>query len=231
MRKPSESLDDFVVKAQEINTEPPRPVSVRFTGEVEVLKPLERWVGPAKAAASETFVRPEPNGLSWFHRSLVAGVAFALGAVILASAIFVGMYDGAVQQAGDPNEVAEVAELAIGVQSDDRLLPPEGPLASDIFTTTSSEPAAANSATSSEFRNPHSTFRIRKVRRSAFKASARPRSRFAAYRPPYEPLRSLLVVSDFVPTTLVIYIENGEIKTRIEPWLTAAYKKQLTLSN
>jgi hypothetical protein len=38
-------------------------------------------------------------------------------------------------------------------------------------------------------------------------------------------------VSEFVPTTLIIYIENGEIKTRIEPQLTAAYKKPAPLSN
>jgi len=37
------------------------------------------------------------------------------------------------------------------------------------------------------------------------------------------------MVTGFVPTTLVIYAENGEIKTRIEPQLTSGYKKQLVL--
>ncbi len=226
MQKPS---DDFVVKAEETKTEPPRPVYVRFTGEVEVLKPLEGWAGPVKVAASETFALPEPNGLSWFHRSLVASGAFALGSVILASAVFIGMYDGAVKQTGDP---AEVVELATGVQSDDRLLPAEGPLASEIFTTESSEPTVANSVTSSEFRNRHRTFRIRKAPRSAFKSSARPGVRFDAYGQPSQPRRSPLIVSAFVPTTLIIYIENGEIKTRIEPQLTAGgYNKPPALSN
>lgn len=227
MQRLTESLDEFVVKAEEINIEPPRPVSVRFTGEVEVLKPLEGWAGPAKAVASETFALPEPSGLSWFHRSLVAGGAFTLGAVILASAVFIGMYEGAVQPGSDP---AEVAELATGLQSDDRLLPAEGPLASEIFTTTSSEPTEANSHSSSELRKPQSTFRIRKGPRSAFKSSARPGVRFDEYRQKSRKHRSPPIVSAFVPTTLVIYIENGEIKTRIEPQLTG-YSKPPTLSN
>jgi hypothetical protein len=50
------------------------------------------------------------------------------------------------------------------------------------------------------------------------------RSRRPAHRP--QPLEA-----KFIPTTLVIYAENGEIKTRIEPSLTAVYKKPLVLSN
>jgi hypothetical protein len=34
-------------------------------------------------------------------------------------------------------------------------------------------------------------------------------------------------MSEFVPTTLVIYIKNGEVKTRIEPQLTATHKKTI----
>jgi len=39
------------------------------------------------------------------------------------------------------------------------------------------------------------------------------------------------MVTRFVPTTLVIYAENGEIKTRIEPRLAAIYNKPLTITN
>jgi len=39
------------------------------------------------------------------------------------------------------------------------------------------------------------------------------------------------MVADFVPTTLIIYPENGEIKTRIEPQLTAVYRKPITFAN
>ena len=38
-------------------------------------------------------------------------------------------------------------------------------------------------------------------------------------------------VTDFFPTTLVIYAEDGEIKTRIEPNLTAAYKIPASFAN
>jgi hypothetical protein len=36
------------------------------------------------------------------------------------------------------------------------------------------------------------------------------------------------MVTGFVPTTLVIYAEKGQIKTRIEPQLVSGYKKQST---
>ena len=49
---------------------------------------------------------------------------------------------------------------------------------------------------------------------------------FAAERPRRRPLiRPKFWVSDFVPTTLIIYVDKGEIKTRIEPQLTADYKR------
>jgi len=35
----------------------------------------------------------------------------------------------------------------------------------------------------------------------------------------------------FVPTTLVIYVENGEIKNRIEPTLSGAFKLPASFSN
>jgi hypothetical protein len=55
--------------------------------------------------------------------------------------------------------------------------------------------------------------------------SADPQPLIAVRPPPRRLLGSTLWVSDFVPTTLVIYIENGEIKTRIVPQLNAGYKK------
>jgi len=52
-----------------------------------------------------------------------------------------------------------------------------------------------------------------------------PRTIAAVYKPRPHSRRPALVVSKFVPTTLIIYPENGVIKTRIEPQLTAVYKK------
>jgi hypothetical protein len=50
----------------------------------------------------------------------------------------------------------------------------------------------------------------------------------AYYRPRQLARTSHLVMSSFVPTTLIIYIENGEIKTRIERQLTQRQKNELT---
>jgi hypothetical protein len=47
----------------------------------------------------------------------------------------------------------------------------------------------------------------------------------AVYKPRPRSRRPALVMSKFVPTTLIIYPENGIIKTRIQPQLTAVYKK------
>jgi hypothetical protein len=46
----------------------------------------------------------------------------------------------------------------------------------------------------------------------------------AYYRPRQLARTSRIVMSSFVPTTLIIYIENGEIKTRIEPQPTSGRK-------
>lgn len=194
MKKPNESLDDFAVKAEEINIEPPQAVSLRFTGEVEVLKPLAvlDFTGKREAVADNY----APLRLSWFHRSLVAGGAFALGAIVLASAIFIGMYDG---PGNESTEVSDVSDV-VGV-SDVSELP------------------------DSEIRNPQSELRNQNDPQSAVRT--RSVSRFQRRR---QPLRSQYTASDFTPTTLVIFIEKGEIKTRIEPQL-ANDKKPLTFSN
>jgi hypothetical protein len=229
MRKPDESLDLVVEAAPEKLAEPPRPVSLRFTREIEVLKPLARSEGPAKseeAAAVDTSVSPDAPRLSWFHRSLVAGGGLAMIAIILASAVFISTYDppaepavSQIDTAGDPSEVA------IDAQPVDTLLPAEEPPVSDIFVLAGSQPRAADSPKSKKTSQP--AFRIP---RSVFSSSARPRLQPPAYPPPPKPPPSPRLVPDFVPTTLVIYVEKGEIKTRIEPQLTAG-KKQLNLPN
>jgi hypothetical protein len=59
----------------------------------------------------------------------------------------------------------------------------------------------------------------------------RPRTLIAAFRPQRVARKPRLVRTDFVPTKLVIYAEDGEIKTRIEPQLTAAYVREPIYSN
>jgi len=205
MRKPNDSLDEFVVKAQDTTTEPPSPVSLHFTGEVEVLKPLALFGGPAKSEAATADTRPytEPNGLSWFHRSLIAGGAFAIGAIVLASAIFIGIYEGPGDQSTEVAGASEVSEVP-GV----------------------TEVAGVSEVPDSEIRIPQSEIRNQSDSQSAI----RNRKSFA-FKPRRQQHRSQFVKTNFVPTTLVIFIERGEIKTRIEPQLTTDYKKPLTFSN
>lgn len=52
----------------------------------------------------------------------------------------------------------------------------------------------------------------------------RPRAIAAVYQARPHLRRPRLIMSKFAPTTLIIYSENGVIKTRIEPQLTAVYK-------
>lgn len=254
MRKPDQSLEDFFATAAPENpAEPPPPVSLRFTGEVELLKPLaiaekvriDSHVaadGPATASSEdrvmvETPLHPAPHGLSWFHRSLAVGGGLAVIAFLLVGFFLIGMriYD----LPGDPtlsqsDTAGDGAEVPADQRSIDRLLPAETPFTSDTFTMPGSQAENAYTAAtkrtsrSTRFDLSHSAFRLP---RSAFKLSARPRTSFAAYRPRYKRPRSLSFVSTFVPTTLVIYIDNGQIKTRIEPWLTNGYKKPQALSN
>jgi hypothetical protein len=207
MQKPNDSLDDFIVRPEDINTQPPRPVELRLTGEVEVLKPLAVWVPPAKAEAA---------GLSWFHRSLVAGGAFAIVAVVLGSAIFIAMYEGQAEVARveitSGEQVPEAPRAEEFVSPDGNLLTEE--LSADVFDNMEPEAPELVRKSSNSVRPSYSKFAIRN---SKFK-NRKPR----ITQPTLEP---------FVPTTLIIYIDKGEVKSRIEPQLTAGYKKTPTLSN
>lgn len=203
MLKPNESLDDYVVRALPEPAEPPLPVSLRFTGEVEVLKPLARWERPVKLVPAG--VESAPQRLSWFHRSLVMGGGFAVAALVLASAIVIGVSD-----ATSGPETAQIDFIEVpagGVEA----VTPEEPLSADIFSAASAHQPEETAA-----------FRIRKYRKTRVNiarsnAPVRTRLRKPFVRPNKEPNGSL--VSRFVPTTLIIYIENGFIRSRTEPWL------------
>jgi hypothetical protein len=211
MWRPEESLDDYIVKPEPV-AEPPAVVSVRFTGEVEVLKPLARWERPAKLvpAVIETQLYPAPQyRLSWFHRSLVVGGGLAMAALVLASAVIIGISDKGPSPDVAQVQTADDEETTVNVASADKNLPVEEPLSSDIFSTSSNGTASENS-TVPKARSRSNRFDLV---RSAYRA---PRS-VAARRP--QP--STLYVSQFTPTTLVIYIENGVIRSRTEPWLAA----------
>ena len=227
MKYPKESLDDFVVPALE-PTEPPRAVSLRLTGEVEVLKPLARWEGPAKTAPvadgagrrswfDSSLADRAPASLSWFHRSLALGGTVAMVALVLTSAIVIGMYDRPADEGREIVQIGDANDPAQDARPDRRQLPPKVPPMSDKFTAADTVPTIAGPGRVFEFGNTRYVTRVRTVSHSV----RRPHVRVAAYRPRRRSPQPQLVASQFFPTTLVIYIENGLIKSRIERWLNA----------
>ena len=217
MRKPDESLDDFKVKAAPKAVEPPPAGQLGFTGEVEVLRPLAQSERVAKQAVAvvDPISRPAQHQLSWFHRSLAVGGALAVMVIILASAIIIGIYDETENTGGDLVKTVDTSsDMPIDQPPIDTPVATDEPLIPDMDSPTSSlfgEVGAIDTT----------------VRRR----SARPRVHVVAYRVGRYHRRSRPATPKFIPTTLVIYPENGEIKTRIEPWLTAAYKRPHFLNN
>jgi len=197
-KKPNESLDDFIVKpVAEVDSEAPRSVSLRRTGEVEVLKPLARV--DVRAKSGRYGFRPVYQPL-WFRRFLAVGSgALVMIAFVLVSAILVGINETAGPEVAS-NDKIEYALAQFGE-----------PLTFDI----SSFGAAVDVA--------QSYVRPRTARPTIQLAVDKPRRQF---RPPLEPDEP-----DFVPTTLVIYAENGSINTRIEPWFQTADKKTSSFNN
>jgi hypothetical protein len=226
MRVPDENLDDFNISSAPKTAEPPAVKLVHPSGEIEVLKPLARWEGFVKseAATGGMFHRAAPHWPSWFRRSLAVGGAVAIIALILGTGIYVGIYRPPVEP------VVSKSDVAIDQQPESALLPPDEPSASDLLPTADS-PGAFDElyAVGPVKRSRHLRPRTGPRQRFAFSIL---NSRFSIASHHRRPLlRPQLIVSAFIPTTLIIYIENGEIKTRIEPQLTAGYKKPVTLSN
>jgi hypothetical protein len=197
-KKPNESLDDFIVKpVAEVDSEAPRSVSLRRTGEVEVLKPLARV--DVRAKSGRYGFRPVYQPL-WFRRFLAVGSgALVMIAFVLVSAILVGINETAGPEVASNDKI----EYALA-QFDE-------PLTFDI----SSFGAAVDAA--------QSYVRRRTARPTIQVAVNKPRPQLREPLQPDEP--------DFVPTTLVIYAENGSINTRIEPWFQTADKKTSSFNN
>ena len=171
MRKPEESLEDFTVKAMAIEkaAEPARVAALRFTGQIEVLKPLTPGVDNPPAAVGDEFVRPAPHRPSWFQRTLAFGGGLAVIAFIFLSAIFIGIYDppagpgvGLIDIAGDPSDAA------IDRQLEDSPARTEEPINSDVFI-------AENSS--------HPGDELPPIRSIAKRASVSPRVQRSADRP------------------------------------------------
>ena len=217
IRRPNETLDDFKSRVAAPAEPPPGAVLLYPTGDIEKLEPLahaEDFV--TSEAVTGAFAGAAPRPFSWFHRTLAVGGALAIIA-FLGAGLLIRLYSPTVEPVG-PVDVASDQPADIST-------PPHASNDTDLFSPINSPIA---------FDGLPVVRKASKPRRISSRAS----------RNVYQPQRSVpnpqitalvqrpqLIVSDFVPTTLIIYIENGEIKTRIEPQLTATYKKPLPPGN
>ncbi|HUR99235.1 MAG TPA: hypothetical protein VMZ26_14300 [Pyrinomonadaceae bacterium] len=192
MWKPDESLDDYIGRTtDEVDSEAPRPVSLRRTGEVEVLKPLT--LVEIRARRSRYAFRAAHQPL-WFRHFLAAGSgALVMIAFALVSAILIGINDRSGGTEVATNET----------QTDAAITLPDEPFSLG-FSSFASENGEADPVRSNTRRRPRPTIHL---------AASKPKRQL---RP-----RLKLAKPHFVPTTLVIYAKNGVINTRVEPWLQA----------
>jgi len=225
MRVPDENLDDFKGKPEPIPDAPARLAPLQFTGEIEVLKPLARWEGSKKSTAAngEESDSSVWFWLSWFHRSLAMGAALSVITFVLGTGIYIAVYgppSGLTQNTSDTGLSSD--DLSMNYRSDNDLTPTGTPDVSDSL------PADSPFI----FNEPHEKQIVLKHRPTAQHVSrvAYKRVQLASNRSPHQQLRPQFWVSQFVPTTLIIYIDHGEIKTRIEPQ-TVTVKKPLVIPN
>ncbi len=211
MQKPQESLDDFLKSIEPRPVTPPSTVSLRPTGEIEVLSPLAFDQAPAKTATGLLLQHGAPR-ISWFHRSLIfGGAAAAAVLIIFLSAVFIAMSERSDRASVDGvNTPSYPSDDPV----DDTLAPVNETAAADIFTS------PIESQVFGELRTIRPVIRTQR---------SIPQIQRASYVPRRTP--RLAPLPAFVPTTLVIYVENGEIKNRIEPNLSAAFKLPTTFSN
>jgi hypothetical protein len=184
---------------------------VRPTGEIEVLKPLAGSASFIKSGAASGFLETQrAYRLSGFHRALALGGGLAMAVLMLATGIHFWIF-------GAPADPVGLSDLAMQVR-------PDGVTAAEDFLTIDDEPAVSDIAPDADppvgfFETPAAVPAV--ARRSRVRSRV-PR---AVYRTRRDLYPSPLWVSRFIPTTVVIYIENGEIKTRTEPRPSAAFKK------
>ena len=207
MRKPDENLDDYIVKpAPEVSSEPPRSVWLWRTGKVEVLKPLTHAEVRANSARStfKSFRLPVGQQPLWFRRFLVVGSgALVFIAAVLVSAILVGI-----------NDPVAGPDVATKGPTDDKLTQLQEPYSFDLSYPLTLLPEIR----AGDVVRSHTRRRMARPR-----TDLKPNKTRARLRPLPQP-----EVPTFVPTTLVIYAENGVINTRIEPWFPASDKRNLS---
>ena len=116
-------------------------------------------------------------------------------ALVLLSAIFIGISDQRISEVGDIAYIEVNDENAVSDQL----------TSSDIFSIPDREQATSQPAARS--------------RRTTFAARVRPRTQPTAARPQTQIAEPEVTIAKFSPTTMIIYIENGVVRSRIEPLL------------
>ena len=216
MKPPNQSLEDFTGKSSTRKpTEPPPEHVVRPSGIVTRLDPLARYQGPKRLAIRRRFIRRSISrvryrNVSWFHLSFAISSGLAIFGLIFISVMFVKVFEPRVEPLSSGSDVAEN-------RTPESMPPPvTKPDADELVSTEDSLPSMEDP----DAERPVVTSR-----------HSRPRLTNAAYRQRRRTPRPQFVKTDFVPTLLVIYAENGVVKSRIEPQLTASYTKQPPIPN
>lgn len=210
MRAPNENLDDFMKSAAVRKPAGPPPMRrLRPTGMVIVLKPLaySEELAKREAATGNWSVRLAPwlggYTLSWFHRSLALGGAIASIAFFLGIGIPIEIY-------GPPDWPAgSLSDLGVDQKTETFLPSPKGQDVVDLRAESSPPPISDE---------------LRAVRPAVKRRAATARAVTGAYVRARVSRRPKLVLTKYVPTTLIIYPENGQIKMRIEPQLNSGNK-------
>lgn len=214
--KPNISLDEFLADPTlDDILEPPRQVLLRSTGEIEILKPLAYWEAPKTErlyiAAAPTATAPR-SGFSWLHGSMIAGGALVLLGITFVGAVVLWSGSSAPQQA----VTSEPAPVTQPVVQAENALPASEPAIDEVHAanpqTPADQPVETEIVIASE--DPRTAETESRTKRPASAAPAKPATR-AALQP--RSRASERNSSTFTPSKTVIYVENGQVKKRIEP--------------
>ena len=189
MWKPEESLDDFLAK---LDSEMPvaPPRKVRLHLTGDI-EVVKPLISPTRKVYSfRTNAQP-----LWFRQAIAVGsVGLVMIAFVLISAVLIGI-----------NEPGGQPEVAVSVQPYTEIASAEIPVEFEIF---------APSELGDESRESGD------ARANVGRRISRARVHQAAYRPKPDSAASAPVLQlRGGPSTLVIYAENGIVKSRVEPWL------------
>lgn len=219
--KPNISLDEFLNDPTlDDILEPPRQVLLRSTGEIEVLKPLAYWEGP-KTERLYIAAPPQPvparSGFTWLHGSMIAGGALVLLGVAIIGAVVLTNSFSSPQQAVTSEPLVEVPGEAPQEAKTEIAVPASEPPSQEVHASNppvrSDEPEVDETLVATD-RTTTPQSDARSKRPAPVTSSAKTVTRTTSQPRPQPADRT---ASTFTPSKTVIYVENGQIKKRVEP--------------